>query len=113
LPSSESLKLVNQDKNPQSVPLSMTAEDNPYFVAEQWLLKEGLPLTYREQIVQFILQNTGQANVPLDNSFVDPYTGANAYMPGQPSSFMSDPPEKYNFKHISKEGNALFRHSTV
>ena len=56
--------------------------DNLYFVAEQWLLKEGLPLTYREQIVQFILQNTGQANVPLDNSFVDPYTGANAYMPG-------------------------------
>jgi hypothetical protein len=34
-------------------------------------------------------------------------------MPGQPSSFMSDPPEKYNFKHISKEWNALFRHSTL
>ena len=28
MPSSESLKLVNQDKNPQSVPLSMTAEVN-------------------------------------------------------------------------------------
>lgn len=83
--------------------------DNPYFVAEQWLLKEGLPLTYREQIVQFILQNTGQANVPLDNSFVDPYTGANAYMPGQPSSFMSgSPPEKYNFKHIPKRGMLYF-----
>ena len=28
MPSSESLNLVNQDKSPQSVPLSMTAEVN-------------------------------------------------------------------------------------
>lgn len=82
--------------------------DNPYFVAEQWLLKEGLPLTYKEQIVQFILKNTGQTNAPLDYTFVDPYTGGNAYMPGQSSSLMSGPTEKYSFKHIPKRGMLFF-----
>ncbi|XP_057836619.2 uncharacterized protein LOC131046848 [Cryptomeria japonica] len=81
---------------------------NPYYVAEQWLLKEGLPMTYREQVVEFILKNTGQANVHLDNSFVDPYTGANAYVPGQPSSLVSGQTQKYNFKHIPKRGMLFF-----
>ncbi|WVZ04183.1 hypothetical protein V8G54_024989 [Vigna mungo] len=49
--------------------------DNPYDVADKWLLKENLPLSFREQIVQFILQNTGQNNVTFDASFRDPYTG--------------------------------------
>ncbi|MCO5582716.1 hypothetical protein L7F22_036615 [Adiantum nelumboides] len=49
--------------------------DNPYMVADQWLLSENLPLTYRQQVVEFILQNTGQ-NAPVINSaYSDPYTG--------------------------------------
>uniref|UniRef100_A0A0D6QXS4 Phospholipase A-2-activating protein n=1 Tax=Araucaria cunninghamii TaxID=56994 RepID=A0A0D6QXS4_ARACU len=82
--------------------------DNPYYVAEQWLLKEGLPLTYREQVVEFILKNTGQSNVPLDNSFVDPYTGASAYVPGQTSPLMPSLTQKYSFKHIPKRGMLFF-----
>ncbi|KAH9302955.1 hypothetical protein KI387_014538, partial [Taxus chinensis] len=81
--------------------------DNPYYVSEQWLLKEGLPMAYREQVVEFILKNTGQANVRLDNSFVDPYTGANAYVPGQPSSLFSGQTQRYSFKHIPKRGMLL------
>lgn len=49
--------------------------DNPYDVADKWLLKENLPLSFREQIVQFILQNTGQKDITFDASFRDPYTG--------------------------------------
>lgn len=88
--------------------------DDPYTVADKWLLKENLPLTYRQQVVEFILQNSGQNNFVPDPSFRDPYTGgkhavffllllhfyllvaaadnqtdsvsANAYVPGQPSS---------------------------
>lgn len=49
--------------------------DNPYTTADNWLLKENLPLSYREQIVDFILQNTGQRTFTPDPSFRDPFTG--------------------------------------
>ncbi|KAK6946202.1 WD40 repeat [Dillenia turbinata] len=48
---------------------------NPYSTADKWLLKENLPLSYRQQIVEFILQNSGQRDFNLDSSFRDPYTG--------------------------------------
>lgn len=53
--------------------------DNPYATADKWLLKENLPLSYRQQVVEFILQNTGQRNFSLDTSFRDPYTGGKNY----------------------------------
>lgn len=49
--------------------------DDPYAVADKWLLKENLPLTYRQQVVEFILQNSVQNNFVPDPSFRDPYTG--------------------------------------
>lgn len=49
--------------------------DNPYDAADKWLLKENLPFSYRQQIVEFILQNTGQKDFTLNTSFRDPYTG--------------------------------------
>lgn len=49
--------------------------DNPYDTADKWLLKENLPLSYRQQIVDFILENTGQKSFSFDPSFRDPYTG--------------------------------------
>ncbi|KAH9695972.1 phospholipase a2-activating protein [Citrus sinensis] len=48
---------------------------NPYDAADKWLLKENLPFSYRQQIVEFILQNTGQKDFTLNTSFRDPYTG--------------------------------------
>ncbi|KAI5056625.1 hypothetical protein GOP47_0028443 [Adiantum capillus-veneris] len=87
--------------------------DNPYTVADQWLLHEDLPLTYRQQVVEFILQNTGQ-NVPVvDTSFSDPYTGGNAYVPQQQPSWMNGPsisnaPQSHTLKHLPKKGMLLF-----
>ena len=51
--------------------------DNPYTVADKWLLKENLPLSYRQQVVDFILQNSGQRDISFDPSFRDPFTGGN------------------------------------
>ncbi|XP_072956348.1 ubiquitin homeostasis protein lub1 [Typha angustifolia] len=81
--------------------------DNPYEVADKWLLKENLPLSYRQQVVEFILQNSGQRNFSLDTSFRDPYTGSSAYVPGEPS-FSSGTTPKPIFKHIPKKGMLLF-----
>jgi hypothetical protein len=69
--------------------------DDPYAVAEKWLLKENLPLTYRQQVVEFILQNSGQNNFVPDPSFRDPYTGGKRvplYMFWQSSKILSDWP---------------------
>ncbi|XP_027353628.1 phospholipase A-2-activating protein [Abrus precatorius] len=87
--------------------LPYNRSDNPYDAADKWLLKENLPLSFREQIVQFILQNTGQNNITFDTSFRDPYTGSHAYVPGQPSQ-ASDISAKPTFKHIPKKGMLVF-----
>ncbi|RWR72325.1 phospholipase A-2-activating protein isoform X1 [Cinnamomum micranthum f. kanehirae] len=60
--------------------------DNPYTAADKWLLKESLPLSYRQQVVEFILQNSGQKDFALDTSYRDPYTGSSAYIPGETSN---------------------------
>ncbi|GAX81885.1 hypothetical protein CEUSTIGMA_g9313.t1 [Chlamydomonas eustigma] len=56
--------------------------ENPYLVAERFLEQENLPLTYRDQVVQFILQQTAEAglagsvnNFPVTGGGVDPFTG--------------------------------------
>lgn len=49
--------------------------DNPYDAADKWLLKENLPFAYRQQIVEFILQNSGQKDFNFNPSFRDPFTG--------------------------------------
>ncbi|KAL5788522.1 hypothetical protein ACOSP7_005471 [Xanthoceras sorbifolium] len=87
--------------------LPYNRSDNPYDAADKWLLKENLPLSYRQQIVEFILQNTGQRDFNLNPSFRDPYTGSSAYIPGEPSrtSVISAKP---TYKHIPKKGMLVF-----
>ncbi|GLT58147.1 hypothetical protein SLA2020_310670 [Shorea laevis] len=87
--------------------LPYNRSDNPYDAADKWLLRENLPLAYRQQIVEFILQNTGQKDCALDPSFRDPYTGSSAYIPGEPSS-NSAISAKPSFKHIPKKGMLIF-----
>ncbi|KAK1301231.1 hypothetical protein QJS10_CPB13g00110 [Acorus calamus] len=87
--------------------LPYNLSDNPYTTADKWLLKEDLPLTYREQVVEFILQNSGQRNISVDHSFRDPYTGSSAYVPGEPS-IQSSVSTQPIFKHIPKRGMLFF-----
>lgn len=62
----------------------------------RFIERNGLPQSYKEQIVQWILDNTGGAvgaSAPTTN--VDPFTGGGAYVPGassfpQPGSHNND-----------------------
>ncbi|WOH04652.1 hypothetical protein DCAR_0624063 [Daucus carota subsp. sativus] len=87
--------------------LPYNRSDSPYDTADKWLLKENLPLSYRQQIVEFILQNSGQKNFTFDSSFRDPFTGSSAYVPGGPSN-VSAVSAKPTFKHIPKKGMLVF-----
>lgn len=51
--------------------------ENAYDVADRWLEDEGLSPGYRQQVVEFIIQNTGGAPPPMsfNSNYVDPYTG--------------------------------------
>jgi phospholipase A-2-activating protein len=66
--------------------LAMNADENPYLVADRFIEQHDLPGTYKDQIVQFIMQNTTASVGGGGNSgnYVDPYTGASAYVPGPP-----------------------------
>uniref|UniRef100_A0A7S2Z8E4 PFU domain-containing protein n=1 Tax=Chloropicon laureae TaxID=464258 RepID=A0A7S2Z8E4_9CHLO len=56
--------------------------ENPYEAADRFLLAHTLPASYREQVVQFIIQNTGGAGQAAaaaaaaapSSDFVDPYS---------------------------------------
>ncbi|KAL6497749.1 hypothetical protein OROHE_026988 [Orobanche hederae] len=86
--------------------LPYNRSENPYDVADKWLLKENLPLSYRQQVVEFILQSSGQKDFTPDPMFRDPYTGSSAYTPGGPSR-MPDV-SKLSYKHIPKKGMLVF-----
>jgi len=63
--------------------LAINRGDNPYQAADNFLMEYELPAEYKEQVVQFILQNTGgDVQMPVGTGSVDPYTGGNAYVPG-------------------------------
>ena len=54
----------------------------------RFLAAEDLPASYREQIVDFIISNSGSgAAVPATPSInVDPFTGGGAYIPSNAST---------------------------
>eukprot|EP01025_Chloroclados_australasicus_P028368 TRINITY_DN2813_c1_g1_i1.p1 TRINITY_DN2813_c1_g1~~TRINITY_DN2813_c1_g1_i1.p1 ORF type:complete len:801 (-),score=103.55 TRINITY_DN2813_c1_g1_i1:283-2685(-) len=65
--------------------LAVNRGDDVYDAADRFMQENELPLSYREQIVQFIIKNTngevGATNT--GGAFYDPFTGGNAYVPGQ------------------------------
>ena len=54
----------------------------------RFLINENLPITYRQQVVDYILNLMGQSSalpqIPSVN--VDPFTGSGAYVPGNSSA---------------------------
>jgi hypothetical protein len=49
--------------------------ENPFSAAQRFLEKNDLPLSYIDQVVQFIEKNTGGINLGGREEFVDPFTG--------------------------------------
>ncbi|KAI9466370.1 WD40-repeat-containing domain protein [Lactarius psammicola] len=83
--------------------LPYNANENPFSAAQRFLVKNDLPLSYIDQVVQFIEKNTGGVNLggneefvdpftasSSSSSFSDPFTGTSRYVPGSTST-MSQP----------------------
>jgi len=55
--------------------------DNPFMAAQTFLVKNELPASYLDQVVEFIHKNTNGETLGQDtsNTYVDPYTGSSRY----------------------------------
>lgn len=49
--------------------------ENPFTAAQRFLEKNDLPLSYLDQVVQFIEKNTGGISLGGNDDYVDPFTG--------------------------------------
>ncbi|GCE99408.1 hypothetical protein ZYGM_001222 [Zygosaccharomyces mellis] len=85
---------VDIEEGQPPLKLPVNANDNAYVVADQFLARYDLPASYRDQVVNFIFQNT--SSVSLDPTGV---TGSSS-VPSHPTSSVQTPP-------LSKELNVL------
>ncbi|KAK0211219.1 phospholipase A-2-activating protein [Desarmillaria ectypa] len=76
--------------------LPYNASENPYAAAQRFLEKNDLPLSYIDQVVQFIEKNTSGVNLGSGGEdYVDPFTGASRYRSSAASVPASGPPSAY------------------
>lgn len=67
--------------------LAANKGEDPYDVTDRFLQQEQLPLSYREQIAQFVVDNSRGGIIYATPSYnVDPFTGGGSYVPGGNSS---------------------------
>lgn len=53
----------------------MAVVENPYTAAQRFLAANELPMSYLDQVVQFIEKNTGGVSLTSTTDYVDPFTG--------------------------------------
>ncbi|XP_045474731.1 phospholipase A-2-activating protein [Harmonia axyridis] len=71
---------VEDGKPPLKLPYNKG--DDPNDAAQNFLVKNSLPFVYLDQVVDFILKNSGQQQPTTTTSdYVDPFTGGSRYMP--------------------------------
>jgi phospholipase A-2-activating protein len=57
--------------------------DNPYDTAQKFIWEHELSQGFLDQIANFIIQNAKGVELGMNNTeYVDPYTGASRYTPG-------------------------------
>ncbi|MEW5319781.1 MAG: hypothetical protein WDW38_010909 [Sanguina aurantia] len=75
---------VAMEDGEPALKLALNAGDNPYLVADAFLELHGLPASFKDQVVQFIFNGTGEGkggsragleNFPITGGFCDPFTG--------------------------------------
>ncbi|KAJ3434478.1 phospholipase a2-activating protein [Anaeramoeba flamelloides] len=65
----------------QKLQFGYNKSENPYLAAERFLKVNRLDPVYLEQVVEFIINNTGGTNQGFTRKSKDPFTGKNSYRP--------------------------------
>ncbi|KAI8581223.1 hypothetical protein K450DRAFT_233707 [Umbelopsis ramanniana AG] len=88
---------ISGDDQPGSMlKLPYNVTDNPYDTAQKFIWEHELSQGFLDQIANFIIQNAKGVELGMNNTeYVDPYTGASRYTPGNraasTSTSYSDP----------------------
>ncbi|KAL5532810.1 LUB1 [Sanghuangporus sanghuang] len=71
--------------------LPYNANENPFTAAQRFLASHDLPMSYLDQVVQFIQQNTSGVSLSTTSEYSDPFTGASRYQGGGSSGPAASP----------------------
>ncbi|QLQ82687.1 hypothetical protein HG537_0H04500 [Torulaspora globosa] len=77
---------IEDGKPPLKLPVNTS--DNPYTLADDFLARNDLPISYRDQVVNFILKNT--SGMSLDVPDTTPQASSYSVLPVKDFLFMSD-----------------------
>lgn len=77
---------IEDGKPPLKLPVNTS--DNPYTLADEFLARNDLPISYRDQVVNFILKNT--SGVSLDQPDTTPQISNYSVLPVRDFLFISD-----------------------
>ncbi|XP_014216558.1 phospholipase A-2-activating protein [Copidosoma floridanum] len=75
--------------------LPYNQDQDPWHVAQNFIDKNDLPQSYLEEIANFIIKNTANAqqqNTPVVPQFYDPFTGGSRYIPAPSAESAKQPP---------------------
>ncbi|PVF95555.1 PFU-domain-containing protein [Serendipita vermifera] len=76
--------------------LPYNANENTYQAAHRFLTKNDLPLSYIDEVANFIDKNTSAVRIgTVSDQYMDPYTGASRYVPRGSASAPAQAPTSY------------------
>lgn len=74
---------IEDGKPPLKLPYNR--DQDPWFVAQEFIYKNNLPQSYLDQVANFIVTNSNNVQITQtsqSSDFVDPFTGESRYLPG-------------------------------
>lgn len=97
--------------------LPYNLDDNPYAAAQKFAARHSLPPSYVDQIVEFILKNTGQGGAaPKQPELFNPYqtpASASAPAPAQPASGLLGEPVRLAAANLDGIAKKIAEFNTV
>jgi phospholipase A-2-activating protein len=93
---------IEEGKPPLKLPYNLS--ENPYERAMKWLGDNELPMTYLDEVTNFIVKNTKGATIGANESHggPDPFGSEGRYRPGDAAGSTGEPPRK-KIKYLPHE----------
>jgi phospholipase A-2-activating protein len=88
---------IQLDDEGQTLKLPYNLSEDPWFAAQKFIHKYELNQIFLDQIAQFIINNTkGETIMAQSSAYVDPFTGASKYTPGNKGEANTGGPTNYD-----------------
>ncbi|KAJ2345622.1 hypothetical protein GGF43_005172, partial [Coemansia sp. RSA 2618] len=75
--------------------LPFNASENPFAAAQRFLERNGLPMEHLDTVADFIVKNADGVQLGPSQTYADPFTGGNRYVPGQATAQGSSAPDPF------------------